>query len=317
VLCLYYRLVKLSSARAQGAYLWTLHITTFVTAGLLVIYVFTGLFPCSPISAYWTFPAMPGQKCLNESVLWEVSAVVNTVSEAILAILPLIAMFHFRVSPKQYWRVMSLLCLGFFITAVGCLRTFYLFQAAHTYDLTWASLPGWICSIVEVSLALVGFRRTSTTRWQNADVYIYFQVCACAVSLRPMLRRATQRLPSHKFNRWSQKLHKNSSRISNFTGSTLSSSTWPGSDAPWSRPTSSGTCIDMEGIRVDGFGYTVTISGPKSSPKCSSRFEFSKFMAANLLHTNEPRRPGSVPILATNEIEIKTSYAVQETERGV
>jgi hypothetical protein len=109
----------------------------------------------SPINAYWTFPGAPLSKCDNDGEMMQIAGVVNTFAEFTLAVLPLLAVFSLRVNKRQRWNVISILCLGFFITFVGSVRTFFIWKAMTTYDYSWWSGPQWICSEVENSLAIV------------------------------------------------------------------------------------------------------------------------------------------------------------------
>jgi hypothetical protein len=85
----------------------------------------------------------------------EVAAIVNTVSEFVIALLPVVAVFRLGVDPRQRWSVVSLLSLGFLVAFAGIFRTFFLFKAINTHDLTWWSTPQWLTSEVEIDVALV------------------------------------------------------------------------------------------------------------------------------------------------------------------
>jgi hypothetical protein len=87
----------------------------------------------------------------------QVAAVFNTFSETWVASLPLVAVFKLRVDYRQRWTVISLLSLGYFVSMAGIVRTYFIFKLFTTYDLTWWSGPQWICSEVEIDLALVSF----------------------------------------------------------------------------------------------------------------------------------------------------------------
>jgi hypothetical protein len=77
--------------------------------------------------------------------------------EFIVALLPIPVVFNLQMEKRQRWSVISLLSLGFLVTAVGCVRTFYVWKGwVETYDSSWWSEEHWICSEVENDLALVG-----------------------------------------------------------------------------------------------------------------------------------------------------------------
>jgi hypothetical protein len=98
---------------------------------------------------------MKDSHCFNDLLSMEVAAVVNTLFEVIIATLPLVAVFKFRVNRNQRWGVIGILSLGYFVAFAGCFRAYYIFKAFITYDLTWFSGPQWICSEIELDLALV------------------------------------------------------------------------------------------------------------------------------------------------------------------
>lgn len=171
VLCLYYRLAE--SCTAPRSFFRVLHVTTLINVGLLLYYFFSGLMPClyvlfvgfkyntnpySPLKAYWTYPGIPGAHCLDDGLSMEIAAVVNTIWEIWIATMPLIAVFKLRVKQSQRWSVIGVLCLGYFVGLTGIFRTVYVFKAFTTYDFTWWSMPQWICSEVEIDLALVSHK---------------------------------------------------------------------------------------------------------------------------------------------------------------
>ena len=108
----------------------------------------------SPISDYWTYPPPPDQKCINDGLSMKVAAVLNTLSELVIAILPMIAVYRLRVDARQRWSVISLLSLSFFVAIAGCFRTYYVWKTVDTYDMSWWGTPHWICSEVEIDVAL-------------------------------------------------------------------------------------------------------------------------------------------------------------------
>jgi hypothetical protein len=155
VLCLFYRLCH--ACQAPRYFHWVLHGMTGTTVLLLLYYFFSGLLPCMPISAYWEWPPRTDAKCINDGSSMQASAVLNTFSEFVLATLPLLAVFRLNVDRRQRWSVICLLSLGFLVAFAGCFRTFYIWKVLTTYDLTWWSGPQWICSEVEIDLALVSY----------------------------------------------------------------------------------------------------------------------------------------------------------------
>jgi hypothetical protein len=216
--------------------------------------------------------------CVNDYRGMQVAAVFNTVSEVALAILPVIAVFRFKVDPKQRWSVIGLLSLGYLVAIAGIIRSYFLWKAAETYDLTWYASPQWCCAEVEIDLALT---------------------CACAAPLRPPIARLIRQIkglpqlvstvgrgtPSGKDDRSILSTTALSGRgdTDKFEGVAVI-----GHDDrnAWVRQMS--RTIDLEGIAVDGFGYSVSIQGPKQAP----RRRLSKYVKG--LGSAVPSRRGTV-----------------------
>jgi hypothetical protein len=153
VICLYYRLVNVAQAPAH--YTWILHANTVFNVALQLFYLLTGIFPCWPIQGYWVFPSPASAKCIDDGASMQAAGVLNTLAEFIMALLPLIAVFKLRVDRRKRWQVLGLLSLGFFVSFIGIWRTFFIWKALTTFDLTWWLGPQWIASEIENSMALV------------------------------------------------------------------------------------------------------------------------------------------------------------------
>jgi hypothetical protein len=85
----------------------------------------------------------------------EIAAVMNTFSEIVVALLPVIAVFQLRLDPRQRWSVIGLLSLSFLVAIAGMFRTAFMFKLMESHDLTWWSSPQWLTSEVEIDMALV------------------------------------------------------------------------------------------------------------------------------------------------------------------
>jgi hypothetical protein len=103
----------------------------------------------------WAFPPIWTGRCLDVSTAMLSGACLNTISEFIVATLPITVVFHLRMAERQRWIVISMLSLGFFVTIVGAARTYFLWKAIVTYDQAWWAMPHWVCSEVEIDTALV------------------------------------------------------------------------------------------------------------------------------------------------------------------
>jgi hypothetical protein len=130
---------------------------TIFQGALFFVYIFSGIFPCTPIKAYWNLTPIPGQRCTDDSAVMKACAILNTLSEFILAAFPIVAVYKLNIDKQQRRTVISLLSLGFLVGMAGCFRTYYLWQSvsAHNLDMSWWADPHWMASEVEIDLAIV------------------------------------------------------------------------------------------------------------------------------------------------------------------
>lgn len=57
---------------------------------------------------------------------------------------------------KQRAAVISLFSLGFLVTAVGCVRTWYIYKSLILEsDQTWYAYPLWIAAAIEIDVGVV------------------------------------------------------------------------------------------------------------------------------------------------------------------
>jgi hypothetical protein len=117
---------------------------------------------------------MAGAKCINDGRMMEIAAVLNTFSEIVIAVLPVLAVFRLRVDPRQRWSVIGLLSLGFLVAFAGCFRTYFLWKSISTYDMTWWSTPHWICSEAEIDTALVSLNLTLPCPLSSLSLIVTF-----------------------------------------------------------------------------------------------------------------------------------------------
>ncbi|KAE9971827.1 hypothetical protein EG328_005358 [Venturia inaequalis] len=241
ILVFYYRLLEHVQIRK---YRWVLHLNVAYVVSIYLCYLGTTIWACVPIEAYFIWPS-PGV-CLNELYADTILSSFNTLSEAIIAALPIPVVLQLRMKPRQRWAVLSLLCLGFFVAIVGSTRTYYVWYLFTNDDLTWYAEQHWICAEVEICTAMI---------------------CSCAPALRSFFGHLGNRLRTFP-DKLSVKLSKKRSI------STMQNS---GNSGPSLEPKLShyasqaemllSRTIDVEGIALDGFGYTVTVTAGGSKIK--------------------------------------------------
>jgi hypothetical protein len=202
-----------------------------------------------PVTEYWHFPSVG--RCLEEGISLTILSALNTLSEVIVAVLPIPVIFHLNMDRKTRWTVISLLCLGYLVGIVGIIRTVFGYIVFDTDDLTWWAAPYWMASEIEISVAMV---------------------CASAPVLRPVLGRLAQRYHLARSALITSFQNRNLSHLRSLKSrDQTSNSNHISSYSTYWRP------IDVEGIGVDSYGYTVTIiAGPNTQRPKTGRNGKSK-----------------------------------------
>jgi hypothetical protein len=99
---------------------------------------------------------MASAKCLNEGVATLIIGVFNTFGDLLITILPIPLFWRLQMPLKDRIAICLLLGLGIIVTIAGALRNFFIWYALiSTYDETWYTYPLWICSAIEIDLAVV------------------------------------------------------------------------------------------------------------------------------------------------------------------
>lgn len=114
ILCLIARVFSPYRRRVQSIYaLGALLAAYYITSLILKIRV------CWPISAYWKGDV---DKCLNQSAVITADAIISTVTDAIILVLPLPLTWSLQLPAKKKMRVGSMLAVGGLATAFSAWR---------------------------------------------------------------------------------------------------------------------------------------------------------------------------------------------------
>lgn len=109
----------------------------YALAGLLVLYYLASLIlkirVCWPISAYWRGDM---DKCLNQSAVITADAIISTVTDAIILVLPLPLTWSLQLPPKKKMRVGAMLAVGGLATAFSAWRLHLIVTDGQSQDFT-------------------------------------------------------------------------------------------------------------------------------------------------------------------------------------
>ncbi|EPS37968.1 hypothetical protein H072_8297 [Dactylellina haptotyla CBS 200.50] len=164
ILFFYLRLVP------SGLFRTATYVTIFVVVSTGVAYVFTVIFYCVPIKAYWKPYDWPDAKCSSDGDVLVSNAAVNIALDCWLWIMPVPIVWGLRLPTRQKVGLVGVFALGFFVCLAGALRLYYVAKTAYSYDKTWDGFSAWIWTAAE------------------SDVGI---ICASLPALKPLITKLT------------------------------------------------------------------------------------------------------------------------------
>jgi hypothetical protein len=140
------------------------------------IFCFTALFQCRPISAAWEVTVDKNPNCINDDVSLLVAGIINTLTDFVVVLLPIRAVWNLQLPShhpqsiasdlrmksllpsRQTVPLVILFALGFLSCVAGALRTYYTWQISKTWDKIWASYPVWVWAALELYIGIVSSR---------------------------------------------------------------------------------------------------------------------------------------------------------------
>ncbi|KAI9045551.1 uncharacterized protein KD926_007967 [Aspergillus affinis] len=130
-----------------------LHITLacVVISGLWM--VFSAIFFCVPVHAFWD-PSAP-QHCLPKSVVWSLNASIQIVSDLIIVVLPMPVLTQLRLPKRQKTALIVVFALGLFVCATSVVRLGTVIELIKSDDPTKANAQAALWSFIESSVAII------------------------------------------------------------------------------------------------------------------------------------------------------------------
>jgi len=158
LLVFYYRLVRESGMRL---FKYFLHISTLLTVSLPLTYTFITIFQCAPIRAFWTYPPLPNQRCLDEGKVLLGAGIVNTFLDLLTTLTPIPLIVQLHLPWRRRLGAIFLVSLGLIVTVAGALRSYFTWQSLlASYDETWYCYGLWLASGIEIDLGVVSSSST-------------------------------------------------------------------------------------------------------------------------------------------------------------
>ncbi|CAO2648301.1 Nn.00g075680.m01.CDS01 [Neocucurbitaria sp. VM-36] len=154
-----------------------LHVVMGICVAWGITTLFTSIFTCVPVRAYWKILEQSSAKCIDNKTIWYVNASINIMTDLLVATLPVRAIWGLKIPTRQRIALLCILTIGWFVCVVSILRLHALVVfAAHPEDTTWYSSATAYWSAIEVNLAIV---------------------CASLPALKPLLVKIIPGFSSH------------------------------------------------------------------------------------------------------------------------
>jgi len=142
------------------------------------------IFQCAPIRAFWTYPALPNQRCFVEGKINLGSGIVNAVMDLLTTIIPIPLIARLQLPWRKRLGAIILVSLGFVVTVAGAIRSYYTWLSLlASYDETWYCYGLWLASAVEIDLGVVS---ASFTPVLPKCTKVFADLCMCACSSHPL-----------------------------------------------------------------------------------------------------------------------------------
>ncbi|KAH9874865.1 hypothetical protein J1614_004352 [Plenodomus biglobosus] len=175
ILLQYERIFSVSDMRIP------LRIVTAICVAYGIAVLFTSIFSCFPIRAYWHVLEKPNAHCLPSKILWYVHASFNILCDILVAGLPVRVIWKLQISKQQKIALIGILTIGWFVCIVSILRLHALTDlVANLDDTTYHGAAASYWSTIEMNMAIL---------------------CASLPALKPLFVNIIPGFSSHKGSR--------------------------------------------------------------------------------------------------------------------
>ncbi|KAH8728011.1 hypothetical protein GQ44DRAFT_824349 [Phaeosphaeriaceae sp. PMI808] len=145
----------------------TIHITMAIVTLYSLVASFQWVYACQPLEKYWDL-TITGGSCINRLKVSLFSGVMNTATDSIILVLPVLFLRGVALPKKQKIGVMIVLMTGGFV-----IRVVLTAGMVNTKDVTWERFPNSV--------------------WWTSEVHVAI-VCACLPAGKPFLRKHMPRV---------------------------------------------------------------------------------------------------------------------------
>ncbi|KAH7220462.1 uncharacterized protein BKA55DRAFT_217051 [Fusarium redolens] len=145
----------------------TIHFTIVTVAVYSLIVALQWVYACQPIEKFWDYTITTGT-CIRFLGVTVFSGVMNSITDAVILVLPVFIMRGSRLPKWQKLSVTGILMTGGLVLIIGVIRAKITVDSLKYNDLPWQAVPGMLWWTAEVHLALI---------------------CACLPFMKPFLQK--------------------------------------------------------------------------------------------------------------------------------
>ncbi|KAF1914747.1 hypothetical protein BDU57DRAFT_453234 [Ampelomyces quisqualis] len=126
-----------------------------------IIFAFLIIFTCTPVEGFFrlfdiSWKLQNDLRCQNEAFIIVACAIVGTIQDFFLCLLPIILVWNLNMSTRQKVALCGIFGVGMITCVCGILRTYYAtYVYFYTYDITWHAYHGWIWTALEADIGVM------------------------------------------------------------------------------------------------------------------------------------------------------------------
>ncbi|KAH8707091.1 hypothetical protein GQ44DRAFT_817984 [Phaeosphaeriaceae sp. PMI808] len=178
-------------------------VTIYITMAIVLLYSlvtsFQWVYACQPLKKYWDLTSTSGS-CIDRLKIAVFGGVMNTITDTVILILPVLFLRDLKLPKKQKIGVMIVLMTGGFVLVVSIISVKATVGVGYTKDFTWEGFPNAVWRMIEAHVAIVcaclpagkPFLRKHMPRVIGSSN----DAASAAIKLRTIHSTHTQRLPS-------------------------------------------------------------------------------------------------------------------------
>ncbi|KGO76974.1 hypothetical protein PITC_003950 [Penicillium italicum] len=125
-----------------------------VIAAWSIASVLVTIFQCIPIEASWNH-TIKAKRCVDKDSWWYAFAGINTITDILVAILPIAPVYHLKLSKRDRIGLCCVFVFGAFVCVTSIIRTVAVSQTSTGLDQSWDFIPRSIWTLVECNTGII------------------------------------------------------------------------------------------------------------------------------------------------------------------